>query len=304
MSQLLKIGTSGVLVEALQSLLNLPQTGVYDGALKKAVISIQTRENLKPDGIVGPLTWKVLGIQPSEVFADTDANTSATWITQYNLPEGEYVDQDVSKKWIFVHHNSGVYDPYKQIDNWANDQRGRVGSNYVIGGLNSNEDASSNGSKVDGLILQAIHDNKWGYHLGPVKSHDLNKNSISIELCSAGALTFKDGKYFTWFNTEVHPSQVVTLLEPHVGYKHYHRYSEKQIESLKALFLLLADKHGINIKSGLYEAINTNHSTAFKYNQKCSEGKVEQGIISHSNVNPNKTDVFPQPELIQMIKSL
>ena len=79
---------------------------------------------------------------PEELFADTDIATSASWIKQYPLPDGEYVKQETHKEWIFLHHTAGRYNPYKCIDHWAKDQRGRVGTHYVIGGVPHNEDLS------------------------------------------------------------------------------------------------------------------------------------------------------------------
>ena len=39
------------------------------------------------------------------------------------------------KKYIVLHHTAGRHNPFKRIYHWARDQRGRVGTNYVIGGL-------------------------------------------------------------------------------------------------------------------------------------------------------------------------
>jgi hypothetical protein len=95
-------------------------------------------KGLKGDGIVGPMTWKKLGLNPQELEADTDITTGATWIEQHPLPEGEYVKEETAKKWIFIHHTAGRHNPYKVIDQWGRDQRGRIGTHYVIGGQPGN----------------------------------------------------------------------------------------------------------------------------------------------------------------------
>jgi len=65
---ILQEGNSGIEVEKLQTALK--DKGLYNGLIdgnftddvKEAVINFQKRENLTPDGVVGPLTMKALGI--------------------------------------------------------------------------------------------------------------------------------------------------------------------------------------------------------------------------------------------------
>lgn len=321
----IKQGISGELVEVLQELLNLRQDGVFGPQTKKAVIEFQRINGLTSDGVVGPMTWRKLDFNPEELFADTDITTSASWIKQYPLPDGEYVKQETPKEWIFLHHTAGRYNPYKCIDHWAKDQRGRVGTHYVIGGTSHKEDllnVSKEGDKYDGVILQAIPDAYWGYHLGAVKSRAMHRNSISIEICSAGFLEERNGKFYSWFGTEIHPSQVARLETTYKGKKYYHKYTPKQIQSTKALLLLLSDKHGIDLsqgiisslkakKSGSYGSMSVgqswknNHDSikSFEYSEDLSYGKTK-GLLTHGQVRKDKSDVFPQIELIEMLKSI
>lgn len=322
---IIKQGNSGELVEVLQELLNLKQDGVFGPQTKKAVIAFQQKHKLVADGIVGPMSWRKLNFNPEELFADTDIATSASWIKQYPLPDGEYVKQETHKEWIFLHHTAGRYNPYKCIDHWARDQRGRVGTHYVIGGVPHNEDLlciSENGGKQDGVILQAIPDKYWGYHLGPVKSRNMHRGSISIEICSAGALEERNGKYYSWFGTEIHESQVARLETSYKGKKYYHKYTPKQIEATKALLLLLSDRHGISLSSGIVSSLKQKKSRnygsmnisatwknniesvqSFEYSDSLSYGKTK-GLLTHGQVRKDKSDVFPQIELIQMLRSL
>lgn len=324
----IKQGTSGDLVEVLQELLNIRVDGVFGPMTKKAVIKFQTSNSLVGDGVVGPMTWRKLGFNPEELFADTDITTSASWIQQYPLPDGEYVKQETPKEWIFLHHTAGRHNPYKCIDHWAKDQRGRVGTHYVIGGVPHSEDLESiskKGGEHDGLILQAIPDAYWGYHLGAVKSRTMHRNSISIEICSAGPLEERDGKFYSWFGTEIHPSQVARLETAYKGKMYYHKYSPKQIEATKALLLLLSDKHGIDLSEGVvkmiqhvnksaYGSMNTGGTNikwknnvdaikSFEYWPPASSGSVK-GLLTHGQVRQGKSDVFPQIELIEMLKTL
>ena len=312
----LKQGHSGELVEAVQERLGLRVDGVFGPKTRDAVKSFQIDKNLVGDGIIGPMTWRKLGLDPYELDADTDITTGATWIEQYPLPEGEYVKQETAKKWIFIHHTAGRHNPYKVIDQWGRDQRGRIGTHYVIGGLPA---SGADETKYDGRILQAFKDQYWAYHLGKTKSAAMHRGSISIELCSAGRLTKKeDGKYYTWYNAEVHPSQVCSLKHSYKGQQYFHKYSDKQIESLKALLILLQEKHGIDLQVGLIEKIRQmsghpqrsgvaiptpNVTQAFDFNDAMCQGKV-QGLLTHGQVRTDKDDVQPQDNLIQMLLSL
>ena len=313
----LRQGHSGELVEAVQERLGLRVDGVFGPRTKEAVKSFQIGKDLKGDGIVGPMTWKKLGLSPYELEADTDITTGATWIEQYPLPDGEYVKQETAKKWIFIHHTAGRHNPYKVIDQWGRDQRGRIGTHYVIGGLPA---SGGNETKYDGRILQAFKDEYWGYHLGKTKSAAMHRGSISIELCSAGRLTKKDGKYYTWYKAEVHPDQVCILKHLYKGQEYFHRYSDKQIESLKALLILLSERHGIDLQVGVIDEIKKlgggvapygvakgpnpqNFTRAFDFSDAACSGKV-MGLLTHGQVRVDKDDVQPQEELINMLLTL
>ncbi|MDC0008742.1 N-acetylmuramoyl-L-alanine amidase [bacterium] len=315
----LKIGQSGDLVKVLQELLNIKTDGIFGSETKIEVIRFQKKSSLVSDGIVGPMTWLKLDYNPLELEADTDLTTGASWIQQHPLPEGEYVENKTPKKWIFIHHTAGRHNPESVIDQWARDQRGRVGTHYVIGGLPSSVDidhANSSDKEWDGKILQAIKDEYWAYHLGAVKSSKMHRESISIELCSAGYLTEEDGKFYTWYGTEVHESQVSRLEKEYKGYRYYHSYSKEQIKALKALLLLISDKHGIDLNSGIVEMLKSSQRPGisqyypiagspdvFNYNESACNGKIK-GLLTHGQVRHGKSDVFPQHELINMLLSL
>jgi hypothetical protein len=306
----LKRGFTGELVRALQELLNITITTVFDQNTEVAVKSFQKRKGLKDDGIVGPMTWKALNYNPEELNADTDITTGANWIEQHRLPEGEFLKEETSKRWIFLHHTAGRHNPKATIDQWAKDQRGRIGTHYVIGGLPASADVSKLTEKQkewDGRILQAIDDLYWGYHLGAVKSTRMHKQSLSIEICSAGSLTEKGGKFYTWYGEEVHSSQVARLETAYRGTRYYHAYSEAQIKALQALLLRLGDKHDINLRSGVVETLRQNPNDpqykAFEFSDSASAGHVH-GVLTHGQVRKDKSDVFPQKELIQMLIKL
>jgi len=56
-------GPSNGAVSAVQVTLGLPQTGRFDAAMDKAVRAFQQSKGFTPDGIVGPVTGKKLGLE-------------------------------------------------------------------------------------------------------------------------------------------------------------------------------------------------------------------------------------------------
>jgi len=296
------------LVRVLQNLLGISETGIFDLNTLTSVKSFQKINGLVPDGIVGPITWKSLDYDPREYYADTDRMTSSTWIEKYELPDGEYVKKETKKEYIFLHHTAGTSNPYDTIDNWASDDRGRIGTHYVIGGIDVKVDVNNLENfrlPHDGKILQAIPDQYFAYHLGKVRSYKMHTNSISIELCSSGYLKEKNGKFMTWYGEEVHPSQVEELVKPFRGYKYFHKYSDAQLKSLEALLFLISDKHGIDLSKGLPQMLSETKdvNSAFEYDADINAGRVK-GLISHTNVRTGKVDIVPQKGMVYLLRSL
>jgi len=56
----LRPGSSGPPVTALQAQLGIAKTGTFESTTSDAVVEFQNRANVATDGIVGPITWKAL----------------------------------------------------------------------------------------------------------------------------------------------------------------------------------------------------------------------------------------------------
>ena len=295
---IIKLGSTGQLVEILQEMLSIEIDGIFGEKTRKAVVYFQKKNNLNSDGIVGPLTWKKLGFDPMEEELDTDREVYENWIETYHLPPGQYVNKETSKEYIMIHHTAGRHNPYRTIDHWAKDNRGRVGTNYVIGGVS----IDGKDKEYDGKILRAINDEYYGWHIGKGGSFYLKEHTLSIEICSAGGLKIKNGKWTTWWGEAVDPSQVCELEKPFRGYSAFHAYSDEQLKSLKALLVYLGKRHGINLKDGM-QSLMLQNINPFDFNLNIYNGKVT-GLISHSNCRKDKSDVFPYPKLLDLIASL
>jgi hypothetical protein len=213
------------------------------------------------------------------------------------LSDGEYIKKETRKETIYLHHTAGGSRPDWTVGGWEKDfdEDGnplKVGTAYIIGRKSSSSDENI----WDGKILRTFDDRYWAYHLGIKKNNvDLNSKSVGIEICNYGPLTKRDGVFYNYVNKPIPESDVVKLDKPFRGYEYYEKYTEYQIESLRLLLLYLSNRWGIEIEKGIY------NEEWFEYNDKWF---TNGGLRSHTQVRKDKFDVFPQPELIQMLNSL
>lgn len=222
------------------------------------------------------------------------------------LEDDEYYHEVFEKDTIFIHHTAGSHRPDSTVVCWEHDKNKdglslKVATAYVIGGV-STRDPKDN--SWDGVIVNAFDDKYWAHHLGSKSPNNaiLNKKSISIEVCNYGPLILgKDGNFYNYVKSIVPKEQVTTLSKPFKGYIYYHSYTNKQLESLKLLLQDIAKRHPkINLKKGLQEIINNND--CFEFNQAALKGY--PGLWTHTNVRTDKSDMYPHPKLIELIKSL
>jgi hypothetical protein len=196
---------------------------------------------------------------------------------------------------LFLHHTAGGHDPYAVVKMWNNDTRGRIGTEFVMGG----QSVFNNNDEFDGVIVQAFPEGAYAWHLGENGSQYMHTNSVGIETCNFGPI--KDGKTYT--GQKANQDQIVTLDKEFRGYKTWHRYSDQQILKLKELILFIANRDNIDIRKGLIEQIRKNGVGGFDFNSDAYYGKVK-GMWTHTNTRKDKTDMFPQQELIDMLLSL
>lgn len=324
-------------IKKIQTALNISQTGFLDEPTKAAIRNFQMTAGVKATGLIDDDTLDKLSTRTSfvndgqetdqsaigtydsdpytelydnEAYADFSFSSdlfesNSAGVKPYHLDQGQYVDEITNKKMIFLHHTAGWENPYKTIKWWNNDQRGRVGTEYVIGGINFRTD----NKKYDGTILRAFPEGNWIYHLGGYKRHGITpemvKESIGIEICNFGWLTEKFGKYYTYTGTEVPEKYVTKLDKPFRGYEYWHSYSDAQIKALEKLLRYLSYTYHIDLTRGLREELIMTYDkhTAFEYNEDFMRYP-KPGIWSHTTVRKDKTDVYPHPKLISMLEKL
>jgi N-acetyl-anhydromuramyl-L-alanine amidase AmpD len=226
-------------------------------------------------------------------------------ITQIDFPSDQYIDQNFDKAMIFLHHTASSGNPYGVVEYWESNPD-RVATAFLI--------ARGKGTHApgktwkDGQIFQVFSSRKAAWHLG-VSAKDLargkpgnqtssflNLNTIGIEILNWGGLTEKDGKFLTYTGKAIPEDQVQHYPDGFRGYKHYEKYTNAQLDSVKQLCQYLCDRY--NIPSSF------KGMEIFDIDKRALRG--ERGIFTHCSVRPasDKQDCHPQPELIEMLKSL
>lgn len=327
LQRIIMLGMSGEDVKFVQT--KLKEFGLYNGKVNGnygqdtlvALTNFQRKIGIKSSGIIEMGTWSnISNYNPNPIVIeeekpvvnpiDNDIPHHPSYIGENGfmiydciLDDEKYIKNEIKKDTIWLHHSEGGSRPDWTIggnsDIIIKDKKGNItdtlksGIHFVIG-----RKSSSNGDSTwDGKILKAFDDKYWAYHLDITSKNmeDLNSRSISVELCNYGSLSLRDGKFYNSVNRQVMESEVVQLDRPFRGFEYWERYTDSQIESLKSLILYLKNRWGMEFEKGIYNEEWFNYNKVWLTNG---------GLRSHSQVNEEKSDLFPQKELLQMLNSL
>lgn len=292
---ILKKGTRGEEVKQLQEYLEIGADGVFGPGTEAAVKKWQKENSLVADGIVGPKTWEAMGLATTDESEQVYTTDNGLIVNRHFLPKGEYLNGPSKKEYCFLHHTAGWNNPYKTVRNWGNDTRGRIATEFVLGG----QKLTNGNNDYDGVMVQCMPEGAYGWHLGKNGSQYMHKHSVGIEVNNFGYL--KDGKAYQ--GSTAHESQIVELRESFRGYKQWHRYSDAQIEALDKWIRWIGERDGIDIRAGLPALVKEKGAAAFEWNADAYYGKVK-GLWTHTNTRKDKTDMFPQQELLDLLTSL
>ena len=292
---LLKLGSRGKEVKELQEFLDIEADGIFGKGTETVVKKWQSDNGLTADGIVGPTTWDCMGIATTDNSEKVYTTENGLVVNRHFLPTGEYKSGPTNKEYIFLHHTAGWHNPYNCIDQWGRDNRGAVATEFVLGGPS----VKGNDTKYDGEMVQAFPEGGYGWHLGKNGSQHMHTHSVGIEVCNFGYVV--NGK--TYAGTIVDDSQIVTLDKPFRGHKTWHRYSDAQIEELRKWILWIGERDSIDVRKGLPAWIKQRGADAFEFNEDAYYGRVK-GLLTHTNTRKDKTDMFPQQELLDMLVEL
>lgn len=189
----LKKGSKGDEVEVLQHLLNVEGhkvkiDGDYGQKTEAAVKMLQKAHGLEDDGIVGPATWKALGVK-----VESTSNSKCVDSSVIYMPLKSCITRTSNRtiKYLVIHYTAG-----------ASSAPGRAKNMNVS--WEKTKRASADFGVDDRDMVQFNPDPK-NYYCWAVGGGNgiTNSNSVSIEICSnlkKGANASKanhDGWYFT-----------------------------------------------------------------------------------------------------------
>ena len=216
-------------------------------------------------------------------------------IVQADFPEHQYYPQEQKKNQIVLHHTASGRGVSGDIAWWKSDAI-HVATCVLIA--------------HDGTIVQCFSSKFWAHHLG-VKSAFLkskgfsdyynrnillNQKSVAIEVDNWGGLTQAtktDGAWYSYTGKIIADKDVVIYDTPFRGYKGFERYTDAQIESVRQLLVFWRDRYDISL------AYNDD---MWDISQRALSG--ENGVWTHCSFRPDKSDIHPQKEMIEMLKSL
>ena len=324
---MLKQGDRGSEVKEVQQMLGITADGIFGSGTEYSVMQFQARNELTADGIVGPKTYEKLVNQTMGVEVDTDRtdfddsddrDDKLNYLGSYTTDDGLEIDRayldgneyvkdygKIQPENFFIHHTAGWNNPYNTINSWNKDDRGRVATQYCIGGT-SVKVGSYGDDKYNGTVVECFPDNYIGWHLGKVGNFDMSKYSSAVEINNFGYVTKKNGKYYTYVNGEVPESMVCDLGYEFRGHQYWHAYTKEQIEKLGLLIKHVKRIYpDIDMSAGLPQLLKdgVHPKDAFGFNEDAYYGRVK-GLWTHTNVRKDKYDCFPQQELVDLLKSL
>ena len=97
----LKKGSRGDDVKALQQFLEIAADGIFGNGTDKAVRKWQFENNLTVDGIVGKKTWNAMGMASTDNSEKIYTTSNGLVVEKYFLPTDEYMAGPTKKEYCF-----------------------------------------------------------------------------------------------------------------------------------------------------------------------------------------------------------
>lgn len=212
-------------------------------------------------------------------------------IIQVDFPADQYYRQQTSKKQIVLHHTVSGQGVNGDIA-WWRSTADHIATHMIV--------------DWEGKIFQCYSSKYWAHHLGCHTSNNkaLNKASIGIEIDAWGGLMRHNR---TWYpakwdkekkmfvaNTSIAPiKNVETYPEGFRGFYAFEKYTDAQLLAVRQLLVFWKSKYNIPL---------TYNPGMWDVNGDALSGK--KGVWTHVSFRKDKSDCHPQPELINMLKSL
>ena len=184
----LKLGSKGKFVKELQNLLDLTVDGDFGIKTENAVKNFQKKHNLTEDGIVGPKTWQVL-----------------QEINIMYKPISKHITKCPNRpiKYLSIHFTAGSNSkPGKALTVYNTFMTRPASADFVI----DDRDIVQFNPDLKNYYCWAVGDTKKKSRGGTLNGKAVNKNTISIEICStcfpATTLAVSTPNHAGWSFTE------------------------------------------------------------------------------------------------------
>jgi len=236
----------------------------------------------EPVSVATPNKWS--NIKPIELSR----------IKKYDYPENKYFHEEHKKDKITLHHTMSGQGIGGDVNTWIQSKH-NVGTALII--------------ERDGTPWQLFPSKYWAYHLG-TGNHDLDRQSIGVEIDNWGGLVLGDGtvkkfgdkggksvltvsgKYYAYYGNIVNVP-IQEYPNGFRGYNYFEKYTDEQIITVGELLLFWKIRYNIP----LYY-----NPTMFNLSQEARNGK--PGVWSHTSYRTDKSDIHPQPELLEMLQTI
>ena len=263
----------------------------------------------------------------SKLYVDPSLTKSLTTgidLINTNSRTGLIFDtEETSKTQIVLHHTAGNNTPAGYIRDWRTKSY-PLATHYII--------------PRSGQTEQLYEDKYWSNHLGTDLPNNgfLQKHSLAIEISNYGYLQLKqkgdrleggnkaqETGWYTWNGQLIPDSEVAEPyrvsgngnIESFVnkvpggyrGYVRFQKYTNGQIKSLEKIlrgWKKSYPKIPLKLTAESYKEMFPNTKTNGEYNISSDAAGKIPGIYTHNSYRPDKVDVFPQKELLEMLMGL
>jgi N-acetyl-anhydromuramyl-L-alanine amidase AmpD len=219
-------------------------------------------------------------------------------INQLQFDPSQYIATETQKKQIVLHHTASPANSIQGDIDWWQQTKERVATHFIIG--------------YDGAIYQLFPLQYYAFHCNVAEKSNtipkqyktyeqsvkINQQSVGIELDCGGALTYRNGRFSTWYNGTIREIEVCRLRKIHRGSVNFHRYSDEQVNALGELLGFLVNELAIDLS----EWRKTDVNKIFDLDERAYTGK--SGIYTHNSYQINKNDIYPDSRIIAMLQKI
>jgi len=204
--------------------------------------------------------------------------------------EGFYIKKETRKSQITLHHTAGggkaidVANYWKTIINKKTGLPQKICTSYII--------------EKDGTVVQLFDTIYGGGHIGDcarefkllnLSEITLGPYAIGIEIISWGFLQMRNNKLYNGAGKEF-KGDFIKLDKKYKGFEYFEKYTAEQLKAVQELLPAISAKHNISLRynEDIWD-INTRALT------------LQNGLFTHNSYRLDKSDVYPDPDLINIL---